>query len=76
MATSQGISPSRLSQDTRFIPQQDSPRAEVAKMFKAAVALARLHPFLLSARLCSASSREPVNSQSQGVIYQRESQPE
>jgi hypothetical protein len=42
MATSQGISPSRLSQDARFIPQQQSPRAEVAQMFRAALALARL----------------------------------
>jgi hypothetical protein len=44
MATSQGISPSRLSQDARFIPQQQySPRSEVSEMFSAALALARLH---------------------------------
>jgi hypothetical protein len=42
MATNQGISTSRLSQDARFIPQQDCPRAEVAEMLKAALALARL----------------------------------
>ena len=42
MATSQGISTSRLPQDARFIPQQDSPRSEVLALFKAALALAHL----------------------------------
>jgi hypothetical protein len=42
MATSQGISPSRLSQCVRFIHQEDTPRAGGAEMFAAALALARI----------------------------------
>ncbi len=42
MATCQGISPSRHSQDARFIPQHDTPRSEIAEMLRAALALARL----------------------------------
>jgi hypothetical protein len=42
MAICQGTSPSRLSQDACFIPQQDGPRSEVAAMFRAALDLAHL----------------------------------
>jgi hypothetical protein len=55
MATCQGISPSRLSQDALFIPQQDTPRAEVAEMFKAALALARLQVTIDGNIACCAS---------------------
>jgi hypothetical protein len=42
MATFHATIPSRVSQDARFIPQQDSPRSEVAGMFRAALDLAYL----------------------------------
>ena len=42
MAICHSSSPTRLPQDVGSFPQQDTPRAEVAEMLKAALALARL----------------------------------
>ena len=66
MATSQGISPLRVSQDARFVPQQASPKAEVAEMLRAALALARL-PWSLVQR-CAFSSRKPETRRARRLV--------